>query len=77
MGQAYHVSLAVNPRLLEGRLFHNLRSRDLAHPGRSSEAELPSAMVWRRFLPLWKSQRPIRTYRAVKVLAVSEFTVTV
>ena len=46
VGQRGHVSLAVHPRLLGGRLSHSPRSREWAQLRRSREAKVPSAMVW-------------------------------
>ena len=47
VGYGCHEALAIHPRLLEGRLFHNPRSRDFAHPSRSNDAKTPSTMVRR------------------------------
>ena len=56
VGRSCHVPLTVHPRFLEGRLFHNPRSRDRAQLSRSSEAKVPSAMVRRRKRSRWYSE---------------------
>ena len=42
VGDGGHESLAVYPRFLEGRLFHNPLGRDFAHPSRANDANIPS-----------------------------------